>query len=526
MLSGPIPGVVAWTYDNDFRVASQSVNGANIVNVTYDRDSLLTQVGALSLTRDPTNGLLTGTKLNTVTDSLTYNAHAEPLDYRAKVGAADVYRTQFTRDALGRITQKIETIQGVTDTYVYSYDVSGRLIGVVKNGMTSSAYTYDVNSNRTSYTGPLGTVTLAQVTVDSQDRMTKYGVNTYTYNAHGDLTSKVNGAGTTNYTYDEFGNLTRVVLPGGTVIDYVIDAMNRRIGKKVNGTLVRRWLWSGALRVIAELDGSGILLSRFVYATRINVPDYIVQGAIIYRLVTDHLGSPRLLINIGTGAIVGAMNHDEYGRVTLDTMSALIPFGYAGGLYDSDTDFARFGVRDYDAETGRWTLKDPALFSGGSANIYTYVANNPISYVDPSGLQAEMTLVDPTAGNAKQQKNNRAIVDTANKYQSPDGTYTVFLHGVPGVGFDKDGKKLTAEDLARKISRDPEFDGRKYKTVRLAACQAGKDYAQEVFKFLARFGVTKVEYSDEKVFPNSATGKLQRSYKDDREIEFDWVPRN
>src|SRR6185295_18588721 len=96
----------------------------------------------------------------------------------------------------------------------------------------NAVYTYDANSNRTSHTAPFGTVTPAQIQVDGQDRMTKYGANTYTYNAHGDLTSKVDGAGTTNYTYDEFGNLTRVVFPGGNTIDYVIDAMNRRIGKK------------------------------------------------------------------------------------------------------------------------------------------------------------------------------------------------------------------------------------------------------------------------------------------------------
>ena len=170
------------------------------------------------------------------------------------------------------MTQKIETIQGVADTYGYSYDLAGRLIGVTRNGLSSATYTYDVNSNRASYAGSFGNIPAAQVTVDAQDRLLIYGGNHYAYNSFGHLASKSNASGTTNYTYDEFGNLTHVALPGGTAIDYVIDGLNRRIGKRVNGTLVRRWVWDGKVRIVAELDGSGNLLSRFVYATHVNVP--------------------------------------------------------------------------------------------------------------------------------------------------------------------------------------------------------------------------------------------------------------
>jgi RHS repeat-associated protein len=55
-------------------------------------------------------------------------------------------------------------------------------------------------------------------------------------------------------------------------------------------------------------------------------------------------------------------------------------------LYDSDTGFVRFGARDYDAVTGRWTAKDPILFRGGDTNLYRYAAGDPINLVDPSGL--------------------------------------------------------------------------------------------------------------------------------------------
>ena len=62
-----------------------------------------------------------------------------------------------------------------------------------------------------------------------------------------------------------------------------------------------------------------------------------------------------------------------------------MPFGFAGGLYDSDTGLVRFGARDYDPQIGRWTSKDPIQFEGGLANLYSYVGGDPVNRMDPSG---------------------------------------------------------------------------------------------------------------------------------------------
>jgi RHS repeat-associated protein len=120
----------------------------------------------------------------------------------------------------------------------------------------------------------------------------------------------------------------------------------------------------------------------------LDASEYMVRGADVYRLVTDHLGSVRLVVNTATGSVVQRIDYDEWGVVASDTSPGFQPFGFAGGLYDADTKLVRFGARDYDAEVGRWTAKDPVLWRGGQKNLYVYVDDDPINRRDPRGLDS------------------------------------------------------------------------------------------------------------------------------------------
>ncbi|MCU7936605.1 MAG: DUF4258 domain-containing protein, partial [Candidatus Thiodiazotropha sp. (ex Dulcina madagascariensis)] len=94
-----------------------------------------------------------------------------------------------------------------------------------------------------------------------------------------------------------------------------------------------------------------------------------------------------------TGEVSQRMDYDAWGNITQDTNPGFQPFGFAGGIYDQHTGFVRFGARDYNPETGRWTTKDPIDFDGGQLNLYVYVLNNPLFWIDPDGYSPRGGLI-------------------------------------------------------------------------------------------------------------------------------------
>jgi RHS repeat-associated protein len=383
--SGEISGTVHTDYNNHLRASSETVNSVHAVSFAHDDDGLLTGAGPLTLTRSPQNGRVEGLTVGGVVETLTFDPFGDLDDRVVTANGATVFAVDVVqRDALGRIIEKVETIAGETHTFGCDYDLAGRLDHVYRDGVLVADYGYDGKGNRTSLTTPQGQVIGVP---DAQDRLESYGALSFTYRASGELESRTDtttGA-TTLYGYDPLGNLRQVTLPGGSVIEYIVDGSGRRVGKKVNGALAEGWLYRSALQPAAELDASGAVVARFLYGERVNVPDVMIKGGITYRLVTDHVGSVRLVVDAATGTITQRMDYNEFGEVVLDTNPGFQPFGFAGGLYDPDTGLVRFGARDYDPEIGRWTAKDPLLFDGGDTNLYAYALMDPINRADPSG---------------------------------------------------------------------------------------------------------------------------------------------
>jgi RHS repeat-associated protein len=380
--AGPVSGSVGYVYDNNFRIVREDVNVADSVRFTYDADGLLSGAGAMTVSRDSANGLVSGTSLGNVVTKQTYNALGEVDTFTATESGDTILRFVYSRDAVGRISRIVETRGQTRKLLEFAYDSISQLTTVWTDSVLTASYAYDSNGNRTSVTTSSGSISAAS---DNQDRLLTHGNLSLAYTRSGDLRQSVSGTDTTRYTHDAAGNLLLAELPGGTEVEYLVDGMNRRIGRKVNGQLHSGWLYSGS-RVVAELDSTGQVTSRFLYGSRADVPEFMQKGAETYRLVSDHLGSVMLVVNVSTGVIAQELAYDEFGNVQSNSNPGFQPFGFAGGLYDPVTRLTRFGHRDYNAQIGRWTTKDPIGFDGGDANVYAYVGNNPIMFSDPSGL--------------------------------------------------------------------------------------------------------------------------------------------
>ena len=402
--TGDVTGSLTWQYDNNFWKLAETVSGLSGVATAsfgYDADGLLTcaspgtcsppSADALRMIRSSQNGLLTSATAGQLNESWTYNSYGELARYVVTSGASTLYDLTLDsstqpRDALGRIVEKTEVLASDARVSDYSYDLQGRLTDVVVGGSVSEHYEYDDNGNRlrgvTDGTDRAGTV-------DDQDRLLTYGEFTYTYTPNGELLTKTDS--TTGevwgYSYDVLGNLRSVELPDGSQVEYVVDGQNRRVAKKIDGEVVQQWLWSGQLRIAAELDGSGSLVAQYIYGNKANVPELILQGGKTYRVITDHLGSPVMVVNIEDATdVLFEARYDAWGNRTVHIGDEdSVPFGFAGGLYDADTGLVRFGARDYDPVTGRWISKDPLRWTKGESNVYVHGGDDPVNWLDVDG---------------------------------------------------------------------------------------------------------------------------------------------
>ncbi len=240
---------------------------------------------------------------------------------------------------------------------------------------------------------------------------------------------------TTFYDYDLYGNLLSVALSDGRTIEYDVDGAGRRVGRRVldsqgNELEYRGWIYRDLLRPIAEVDATGNVVARYIYAdgagsrqngvgqlsTRLgvnqdmslpfagsNVPEFIEEldatGGVerTLTLVTNQVGTVELVTDAATDEVVQRLEYDDFGRVLSNSNPVVQPFGFAGGLLDADTGLARFGARDYEPSTERWLLRDPLGFDAYGSNLFAYVLQEPIQLTDARELDVNWTCATVAA---------------------------------------------------------------------------------------------------------------------------------
>ncbi|HEX2911525.1 MAG TPA: RHS repeat-associated core domain-containing protein [Chloroflexia bacterium] len=383
--SGAAEGSFTYSFDpNLFLTGVSLVSGGNTVTIPYLQDpatGLLKTYGPFTLDRNGPGGRLSNLSDANLAMSLSYDDLGRFQERVHKLGpnATNVYDLKVSYNNLGKIQQRVEIINSATTTFDYTYYPQGQLKEVRRNGVIVEAYQYDSRGNRTHST--VGANPEIVTSFDTQDRLEQRGSVTYQFNQDGFLIQR----GQDTFQYSTKGELLQATVNGQTVT-YNYDGLNRRV-TRTDSSGTYQYLYgspSDAYQVTAIRFPNGDLATYYYDEAGLLVG--FERGGQLYYVATDQVGTPRLVSN-STGQPLKVMEWDSWGNLVSDSNPALeLPIGYAGGLNDSLTGLTHFGLRDYEASSGRWTARDPLLFDGGQANLYAYVTGDPIELRDPTGL--------------------------------------------------------------------------------------------------------------------------------------------
>jgi len=210
---------------------------------------------------------------------------------------------------------------------------------------------------------------------------------TFTYDADGNQTSKVEPGGTTTYQYDYENRLKRVTLPSGPTNEMTYNGDGRRV-QKVESAGTIKFLYD-VDRVIQERDASLVKLADYVteHGTLLR-PLHALKRSGEWRYYHgDRLGSIGLLSDTGQ-VVTDTYGYEAFGSLVRSSGSTINPYRFGGQFayhWEKDTLLFSLYRRYYEPRTARFMSRDLAR---RVSHMYAYADNNPLTRVDPSGCDA------------------------------------------------------------------------------------------------------------------------------------------
>ena len=404
------------------RLASMTINGA-VWAWAFEPDGYPAALGPIGVSYDPQVATIAAVTVGNVVDTWERNVFGEPVRVATTIAGAPFREVVYERDGLGRIAAWTETLGSIGPESVRrtaSYDDADRVLSVDVEGgvLGDETFSWDDNGARLSRVGDDG---LTAALYDEQDRVTNAGGTAFIYDRNGDRRASIAG-GTTTTRFDSSGALVEVATPT-TTISYDNDVDGARVLRRKDGIVTHRFAALDGV-VQAELDASGLVITQFLRATPGGAPDVMIRGTQTLRFIKDHVGSPRFVVDVDTGAVLQEMQHDTFGRVVVDTSPGFQPFGFGGGLYDPDTGLVRLGAREYDPATACFLSRDPLGFSSGTFNHYAYAAGDPINLADPTGLGPQRTPLSTAEAIQIARKFEKAFPHEQDTRWKPDDIVT------------------------------------------------------------------------------------------------------
>jgi RHS repeat-associated protein len=401
-----------FTHTPSGKLATTAYAGGSTVTLGYDSLDRLTSMtdalGTTSYRYDAAGRLVSTTDAQGVAIAYTYDAAGNI----TKITYPGNKSVSYTYDALNRLkTAKIDFIAS-TPTATYTYDAAGRMTGLTQFNGTTATYGYD-NANRLTslQNATSGGTTLAGYSFtlddngnrttstvssaltfypatqfvdygysDAGNRLTRIGAGTsLEYDAEGQLSKK----GSITCTFDDAHRMTATSSGSST---FYYDGANRRL-KAVRNGVTRRYIHDALGNLLAEADGSGVILRYFIYGKGLLAAVDASTGA-LYCYHFDATGNTVAMTN-ASQAVVNQYAYTPFGEIAAKSETWAQPFTYVGqyGVFQESDNIYYMRARYYDASVGRFISEDPKGLGGGDVNLYVYVRNNPLMFIDPLGLE-------------------------------------------------------------------------------------------------------------------------------------------
>lgn len=343
---------IAYSYDaNNRRSHMQDPFGANVY-YSYDEMNRLTGVR---------------TALDEIAEAqYNYTANGQLFEVLQKNNVKSSYTYDGLR--LDTLTHR-KADQSVIQSFDYNYDLNGNIDARTENGVTHD-FTYDeLNRIETS------TQFAESYTYDSKGNRASYTRNTVFENTNTDL------------EYDDRDRLTQVTTAEGKTVTYKYNGDNLLYERKESGETTR-YYYDGQ-QVIAEasvVNGQAELKVRYIRGKGLIAAED-AGGTKSYYLHNGHGDVVELRDETGITRLNG-YSYDIWENPVTEEENVYNSFRYSGELWDDTTDLQYLRARWYDPSEGRFVNEDTyegSLTNPLSLNLYTYVSNNPLKYIDPSG---------------------------------------------------------------------------------------------------------------------------------------------
>ncbi len=449
---------------NDKGLLSEKVHSGKTSEYLYDSTQNMTYFGITEKGNTLINQYYIYDSLNRVTDISEYEDFTKKYTYeyygdglvKSLTYPNSVLKTEYTYDNANRL-KTIVTKHGndVLRTYTYTYDNVGNILNVsgsenesytyddkyrlksyTKDGVTT-VYEYDSRNNIVSETRPGCEKTYVYSGDNRLESMTENGEQiTYKYDLNGNLISDSLG---NEYAYDENNRLI-YAKKGGTASEYAIGADGLRSSKSVNRETTQ-YLTDDNGNVIREKTKEVITwgkqpLAKKCYSGKGDFGDEYLDYYYIYNGHGDVVAMADK-----NGNIVNEYSYDPWGKILSETETVNNSIKYAGEYYDKETGLIYLRNRYYDPTIGRFITEDPAR---DQLNWYTYCNNNPIMFVDPSGLYklekgtngtvyAVIESGDTLSGIAKSEVNNASAYRKMNYSGNPNSIWVGQKINITGI---------------------------------------------------------------------------------------------